>query len=88
MTSWLGLAADQLHRRLPMNLPTLKTDDESGLKYIELNAERDVTLVYIHGAFSSPAEFSLAIPFLSPQYHTPPIAIRRSGLYHRAPLLD
>lgn len=59
--------ADQ--RRPLMNVPTPKTDDESGLKYIELNAERDITLLYIHGAFSSPAEFSLAIPFLSPQYH-------------------
>jgi pimeloyl-ACP methyl ester carboxylesterase len=52
-----------------MKLPTPKTDDGSGLKYVELNTDRDVTLVYIHGAFSSPAEFSLVIPFLNPQYH-------------------
>jgi hypothetical protein len=68
-----------------MDLPHLKTD-ESCPKYVGLNAEGQVTLVYIHGAFSSPAEFSLVIPHLSPQYHLCSVVVSGITLFSHFPL--
>jgi pimeloyl-ACP methyl ester carboxylesterase len=46
----------------------LRSTDVCRLKFVELNATQDTTLLYIHGAFSSPAEIGLVVPYLS-KYH-------------------
>lgn len=47
---------------------SLRSSDVCSFKFVELNATQDTTLLYIHGAFSSPAEIGLVVPYLS-RYH-------------------